>query len=44
MCEALAGIFLCTTGIQKAFAASGEMTKDVLYKSSMQRKGKYFPS
>jgi hypothetical protein len=40
----LAGRGLLTTGIEKAFAASGDITKDVLPKSSVQCRGNYFPS
>ena len=42
--EALVANFLFTTGTRKAFAASGDFTKDVLPRSSMHLEGKYFPS
>jgi hypothetical protein len=31
------------TGIGNAIAASGDVTKEVLSKSNVHRKGKYFP-
>jgi hypothetical protein len=34
---------LLTTGISKALAASVDMTKEILPKSNMHPKGKYFP-
>jgi len=39
----LIGFGLLTTGIENAFAASGDMTKEVLPKSPMHLKGKYMP-
>lgn len=40
----LIGRGLLITGIDKAFAASGEMTWDVIPTSSMHLNGKYLPS
>jgi hypothetical protein len=40
--EALVGTCFFSTGVQNSFAASGEATKDILPKSSMQHREKYF--